>query len=251
MKVSFFSYKDNQDIITNILKQYPQFKIDNHNFELLIVIGGDGTFISALNKFKNLNIKILFFNVGKLGYLSKNFLEIDITNENNFINYSYLELMSKNHNFTAINEILLSAVNNPLHYKISFNRFRFYKFLGSGFFVSTKNGSTGLNRSLEGPILLDDDHFIYNEFLPVKNAQNSYLEDSIILHKDMIINAEWDDTKQENFIKIDGQIHRINDNFVTISLVKSKAKIYKLSTNDYLKNISSKLLGEYEDETKI
>lgn len=243
MKVSFFSYKDHQDIITKILKQYPDFTIDNHNFELLIVIGGDGTFISALNKFKNLNIKILFFNVGRLGFLSKNFLDFNINDESNFVNYSYLELMSKNYNFTAINEILLFASSNPLNYKISFNRFQFYKFLGSGFFVSTKNGSTGLNRSLEGPILLDDDHFIYNEFLPVKNAQNSYLEDSIILSKDMIINAEWDDAQQENFIKIDGQIHQINDNFVTISLVKSKARIYKLSINDYLKNISSKLLG--------
>ena len=84
--------------------------------------------------------------------------------------------MSKNHNFTAINEILLFAANNPLHYKINFNRFRFYKFLGSGFFVSTKNGSTGLNRSLEGPILLDDDHKI------LKQTQNDLKDKGYVFH---------------------------------------------------------------------
>ena len=49
----------------NILKD-----ISNENSDLILVIGGDGTMISAIESFLTLEIPFLGINIGKLGFLT-------------------------------------------------------------------------------------------------------------------------------------------------------------------------------------
>lgn len=68
MKVKFFSFNEDQNkIIDAILAHNKDFVAVENNYELVVVIGGDGTFLHALNFFKHEDVKIVLINNGKLG----------------------------------------------------------------------------------------------------------------------------------------------------------------------------------------
>lgn len=169
MRVKFFSFNEEQNkIINEILAHNQDFIVTENNYELVIVIGGDGTFLRALNLFKNEDIKIVLINYGKLGFFSniKNNYEIDL-DDSKFSPYSILDLSHEYDSLFATNELILIAENNPIKFDILLNNNYWYTSFGTGFIISTKNGSSGVNRSLHGPLLTNDNQFIYQEYFPV------------------------------------------------------------------------------------
>lgn len=248
MKVTFFSYQYQPEIIDSILSKNKWLVLDDKNYELVIVLGGDGTFISALKKFHTQDVKIFLFNQGQLGFFeSEKDLSQVVANDNNFSTFNYLQLtVNQDEEYYAINEFLLTVTNNPIDYKIFLDQNEFYQFCGTGCLIATSNGSTGMNRSLNGPILLDKDLFIFQEFLPVRNVNKHSLLQPIVLDIKQQLSIQILDENIDHLnLKVDGLVTSIKAKDMKIQLNKSIAKIYLSSdTKALITKIKNKLLGE-------
>ncbi|MDE5617471.1 MAG: NAD(+)/NADH kinase [Ureaplasma sp.] len=246
-KISFFSFlneKEFFEIKNKILNSNKNFVESKDNFEYLICIGGDGTMLNAMKLYYKQQIKIIGINFGHLGFLTNEIKDWNIDLNLNFETYNLLNLKMDNNDIFAINELLLYSENNPITIECSINDVYFYDYFGSGCFVSTKLGSTGLNRSMNNPILLNNNTYLFNEYNPVKSLNNKYLNQAIILDKNQTITLNLkNEFKQFLFVKNDGITNKINSKTFKIKLINSNAKIASLSLNNQLEKISKKLIG--------
>ena len=121
----------------------------NEKSSNVLVLGGDGTFIKAFNKYRMKNVKLLLINTGGIGFYSSfdNIFSIDkilnfFSDENNFYNPNIIKCEINSKSYYAINEIF---INSPSVIKtnISINDCKYETFVGSGLSFCTITGSTG------------------------------------------------------------------------------------------------------------
>lgn len=131
--------------------------------DIVISLGGDGTFLRTAQKVGKKGIPILGVNFGTLGFMSEvkpseilNFLT-DI--ENNKYKIIDLCLISSKKNnkpvFTALNEIVIDKCDSirMVELEICYNKEVVGKFYSDGVLISTPTGSTGYSLSAGGPII--------------------------------------------------------------------------------------------------
>lgn len=137
--------------------------------DLILSIGGDGTFLSAVSYALEYNIPIAGINCGRLGFLadiSSEDLEIALKH---FINGEYeLEQRSmlkivepiglfKDYNF-AVNELTVHKLDNSSMIQIEtyINGEFLANYWADGLIVGTPTGSTAYSLSVGGPIVMPD-----------------------------------------------------------------------------------------------
>ena len=134
--------------------------------DLVIVIGGDGSLLSAAHHTVNNNVPILGINRGKLGFLTdihpselqsqlENILSGKYTTEERFLITAYIEHNNNTIKSHALNEVALLAEKVP--HLIEFEIFIDDQFVCSqrsdGLIIATPTGSTAYALSGGGPIL--------------------------------------------------------------------------------------------------
>ncbi|MCK4841005.1 MAG: NAD(+) kinase [Methylococcales bacterium] len=135
--------------------------------DLLIAIGGDGTFLSAMHAIGNNNIPLIGINLGRLGFL------VDISPEqisdklDHILNGDYLEekryllqakIIRDNqviHEETAVNEVVVHRWITPSMIEIvtHINGVYLNSQRSDGLIISTPTGSTAYSLSAGGPIM--------------------------------------------------------------------------------------------------
>ena len=148
----------------NIHKLNDNFKIIN----LLIVIGGDGTLLSAARKIVNYNIPILGVNQGKLGFMTdiplkniQSYIQDILVNKNFFVEERTLihaDILIDNkivNNSTALNDIVISkgSTGNMIEFNITINKDFVLSQKSDGIIFSTATGSTAYSLAAGGPII--------------------------------------------------------------------------------------------------
>lgn len=143
---------------------------DNSNeftADIVMSIGGDGTFLRTAKRISGKNIPIIGINTGHLGYLADNKIDEVKTIINDLIDNRYkiecrslLEVTSSNKNEPfaepfALNEvaILRQDTSSMISVETSVNDTYFTTYKGDGLIISTPTGSTAYNLSVGGPIL--------------------------------------------------------------------------------------------------
>lgn len=140
------------------------------NSEILICLGGDGTFLKVARKAYNKGVPILGINLGSLGFLTeiekndlsnaveslvqgKYEIEERIMLESSIISDG--KLISKD---VALNDVVISrgALSRILHVKTYINNVFVDSFPGDGVIVSSPTGSTAYSLSCGGPIVEPD-----------------------------------------------------------------------------------------------
>jgi len=186
-KVKIFIYKPFKDFLShNTL-----LKIDKHEcfsshedfsneINLMVSIGGDGTFLETINFVRDKNIPIVGINSGRLGFLAniaKNNVEEAINDllSNNFSieERTLLELdtngkLFKDFNF-ALNEVTIqkAQTSSMIKVEINVNDEHLNTFWTDGIIISTPTGSTAYNLSAGGPIVVPNSHnLIITPILP-------------------------------------------------------------------------------------
>lgn len=146
-----------------------QMQIDNKNPELVIVIGGDGTFLVAAHKYIDIISGVLMVGVhtGTLGFFADFKIdEIDklidsILNKKPNISSKRLlktrivESDETEKTIYSLNEIRIENIIKTQILKVWINKIYLETFRGTGICVSTQPGSTGYNRSLKGAAISD------------------------------------------------------------------------------------------------
>ena len=244
MKVSLY-IKDNQ-----VCKSYEKkvlyllkeegFSFDEDNPDVVITIGGDGTFLRAVHKYMNQIDDTLFvgINAGHLGF----FTEVDIDDIDSFIKalknkeyrvtkhailHTFIKSDMGNYNFYAINEI---RIENPFHTLISEVKIddeSLENFRGNGLVVCSSLGSSAYNKSLGGAVVDNNlDIMQLTEIAPIQNMIYHSLGSSLILNKDKKI--EFSGDFNEVVVGYDHETFNLkNASSLTIELSDKKLSIIR------------------------
>lgn len=219
----------------------------------VIVLGGDGTFVHAYNKYANKNVRMALINTGFVGFYSVD-LKINadkiieyFNNDNNFIKPDVVCCQTKNKKYYAINEVVVEG-GNTISCDISINNNHYEWFWGSGLCFCTKTGSTGWNKSLRSAILMTKTRiWQMSEMSPLAHAKYLSVGNPVVLDGAQKVTLS-------NF-KVKGSVILLNDGFeheidcsepFTLYLTQLKAKIgfYK-DLKPYLNKIKTVfLVGE-------
>ena len=140
---------------------------------LVLSVGGDGTFLETVLKVKDMGIPIAGVNTGRMGFLANisadeigNSIDMLCKGEYDVIGRCLLELTKPSDIFEgntsyALNEITIQKADLSM---ISINVFvdetHLNTYWADGLIVSTATGSTAYNLSVGGPILSPEDESI-------------------------------------------------------------------------------------------
>lgn len=162
--------KDKGGKITFAISMDKHDSLDAEPFDdtnLIISMGGDGTFLNIARQTAKMNIPIMGINIGSLGFLSA----VDITDFDNAIDmviqndYSYDERMMvraeiisqgrEKEYFDALNDIVIARglMSRIVNLKVFIDNSYVDNFPGDGVIVSTPTGSTGYSLSAGGPVV--------------------------------------------------------------------------------------------------
>lgn len=220
-----------KNIAQEILKKIENailFSISEPNFDvdLVIAIGGDGTFLKASRIYCDKNIPMIGFNVGRLGYLAQakpDEIE-DVIKKLNSNDYKIENrLMLKSNNKTALNDIVVKGINctRTSTLDLYINDKKLCSYVADGLIIATPTGSTAYSLSAGGPIVSPDldclliipicPHTLNTrpivvpsgEKIVIKNhEQNQKLNVSFDGQEDITVDNEIKIEKNENFAKL-------------------------------------------------
>ncbi len=168
--------------------------------ELIVSIGGDGSFLKTLHKYNFPDIPFLGINTGHLGF----FQELHPNNLDSFIfwykqgRYKIQNLKTvkatvvaedKTYEYLGLNEIVIKGQGTrSIHLNISIGGSFIERFSGDGILVSTPAGSTAYNYSLGGSIV--DPRLSILQITPIApmntTAYRSFTS-SVVLPQDLFV----------------------------------------------------------------
>ena len=133
--------------------------------DLITVIGGDGSMLSAAKDFQHLDVPFVGINLGKVGFMA----DLDYGS----VDQNLLEVLKGNclpetketidciyngKSYTAYNEIVLHTQKSYklMQFEVKVNDNFVYRKRADGLIISTSNGSTAYSLSAGGPIVSPD-----------------------------------------------------------------------------------------------
>ena len=151
--VSFVTYKPKTDLPST------------NGIDLITVIGGDGSMLSAAKDFQHLDVPFVGINLGKVGFMA----DLDYGS----VDQNLIEVLKGNclpetketidciyngKSYTAYNEIVLHTQKSYklMQFEVKVNDNFVYRKRADGLIISTSNGSTAYSLSAGGPIVSPD-----------------------------------------------------------------------------------------------
>ena len=130
--------------------------------DLVLVVGGDGSMLSAAKEFADNDIHFLGINLGKVGFMAD--LESDnlesklvrvLNGENRIEEKEILNCSYNDNEYSAFNELVLHTEKSYklLEFEVEVDDVFVYRKRADGLIISTSNGSTAYSLSAGGPIL--------------------------------------------------------------------------------------------------
>lgn len=188
---------------------------DLKEMSLVIVLGGDGTYLRAVRLLKGHPVPILGFNMGFLGFLTAHsirdvFATVDQTLKNNMVVHSRSRLhaqvklkSNKRISFDALNDIVIErgSFSQLISTSVYFDKSLVNQIKADGLIISSPTGSTAYNLAAGGPIL----HPEVNAFVVTPVAPHSLTTRPLIFPDDKKLVLKLDHQTSVAHLIIDGQ----------------------------------------------
>lgn len=248
-----------RDILCEKLENYG-FRVTynfDSNAELIISIGGDGSFLKTVNDFNYPEIPIVGINTGHLGFFTDvypdfidNFIS-EYTNNNYILQDIPLlqtTVCTKKSciDLYAINDVVIKGDRSrTIHLSLNVNNKHVQNFSGDGLLISTPTGSTAYNYAAGGSIV--DPSLKLMQLTPLHPINtNAYrcFTSSIIFSHDSIVNI-LPEYRFENsiLVVVDGVEHRFEE-IVDVQITTSDVdiKLLRLTNYEFWSRVSEKFL---------
>lgn len=256
------SFVKNNDAKRELLRQ----QLKQHGFhtsrngDLLVVIGGDGTFLSAIRKRFEENPIFAGFNTGNLGYLSEfaidkvdEFIKV-LQNQDYWIQeFPVYEVRIKENKGEIIEYFVNDLVverrgTRILHMGVHVNEKEVCSISGDGLVMSTSLGSTGYGMSTGGAIAMDIGNLLQlSPISPVQSKAYQSLSNSLLFKDDSKFTIFPNYKKQRPFrIVCDGKEIKSQSAIRSVEISKTAHTVRILRTKNYdpLQNIKNKILDD-------
>lgn len=225
---------------------------DNFDADMVISMGGDGTFLKAASRVGKKNIPILGINTGRLGFLADiSPEEIDITFDEIYSRHytveerSVLQLVSSARRKTAspyaLNEIAIlkrdSSAMITMHTSINGAYLTTYQ--ADGLIISTPTGSTAYSLSVGGPVIVPHSNTI--AITPV--APHSLNVRPIVIRDDWEITLDVESRSHNFLVAIDGRNESCREGVqLTIRKADYSIKVVKRFDHKFFDTLRKKMM---------
>jgi len=254
IQIQLFQRRGEQTLNCNgdLIEKFSDLAALDRTPDLVLSVGGDGTYLETVLKVKDLGIPIAGVNTGRMGFLA-NIPADDIGNsvgqlcndEYELIERTLLEItkpagLFDGESATALNEITMQKANlSMITVHVYVNDIFLNTYWTDGLIVSTATGSTAYNLSVGGPILSPEDESIiispispHNLTIrPIVLSGNSSLR--------MVLEARAD----EYLATCDFRFRRLPINEeIRITKAATKIKTVMLKGRDFYSTLRNKLM---------
>lgn len=235
-------------------KTFTNYTDLDSSFEIMLTVGGDGTFLRAVTYVRDLNIPILGINVGRLGFLATiqkdnipEAINLLLAKKYTISERSLLTVSTnkKNTDLTdinfALNEISVSRRNTTS--MVSIETYLDNEYLTSywadGLIVATPTGSTGYSLSCGGPVITPSTKsLVLTPIAPHNlNARPLVIPDNTKIKLKIIAR------EKQALLSFDSRITTVDSNTeIFIKKASFTLKTIQLSQQSFLKTLREKLL---------
>lgn len=234
------------------LDNFQVFDGDDFDADMVISMGGDGTFLKAASRVGNKNIPILGINTGRLGFLADIAPEEIGNTINDIYNHHYkieersvlhLECDDKRLQESpyALNDIAIlkrdSSSMITIHTSINDEYLTTYQ--ADGLIVSTPTGSTAYSLSVGGPIIVPQSNTI--AITPV--APHTLNVRPIVIRDDWEITLDVESRSHNFLVAIDGRNETCKEsNRLTIRKASYMVKVVKRFEQNFFDTLRNKMM---------
>lgn len=181
------------------------WSFDEINPDIVISIGGDGTYLRALHQYiDNIeHVEFIGIHTGKLGF----FCEFTRNEVDDLINsllhqkpivikHHLLDLKYKDEHYYGINEVRLENPYNTMICNVYIQDELLENFRGNGLNFSSSTGASAYNRSLGGPLIDPNlETIVMGEVASINHNAYRSLDSFLVLEKGNIIRLQGDFTR--------------------------------------------------------
>lgn len=227
---------------------------DGNNFEadMVLSMGGDGTFLKAASQVGKMNIPILGINTGRLGFLADVSPEemedtfIDIYNHNYKVeDRGVLQVCSNNQSLKGypygLNEIavLKRDSSSMITIHTSINGAYLTTYQADGLVIATPTGSTAYSLSIGGPVIVPHSNTI--AITPV--APHSLNVRPIVINDDWEITLDVESRSHNFLVAIDGRSETCQEGTrLTIRKADYNIKVVKRPNHIFFHTLRNKMM---------
>lgn len=189
-------------------------RLGSGEFELLVVLGGDGTMLRASRLCASLGLPLLGINAGHFGFLyelgSENWRSLlPLLLEGNYWQENRMMLRAEHHRrgellaaWDVLNELVVcrGQIVRPIHLKASVDGSLMASYVADGLIAATPTGSTAYALAVGGPIMPPE----LRNILIIPVAPHLSVDRAIILSESVKVTIEVN-TAHEAVLSVDGQ----------------------------------------------
>lgn len=249
-------YQKSKDIINcpggELIERFSDLSAISGLPDLVLSVGGDGTFLETVLKVKDLRIPIAGVNTGRMGFLA-NIPEEEISNsidmlcngayeiiERCLLEISEPSVLFEGNSSSALNEITVQKADlSMITINVYVNDIYLNTYWSDGLIVSTATGSTAYNLSVGGPILLPEDESII--ISPI-SPHNLTIRPIILSGKNRL-RLVIEGRSKEYLVTCDFRSKRIPFNQeIHIEMAPVKLKTVMLKGMDFFSTLRNKLM---------
>ncbi len=221
--------------------------------DIVIVLGGDGTFLSVARLVKDYSIPIIGVNLGGLGFLTEIKLDEmydildDIFNGNYMINERMMLKASlfrggeKISSYSVLNDVVINkgTLARIIELKTSINDNFVTKYRADGLIVSTPTGSTAYSLAAGGPIIYPE----LNCIILTPICPHTLTNRPLVISGDDVITVELNSLDNDVMITLDGQVgfSLRDEDIIRIEKDEKKTLILTSPKKNYYETLRTKL----------
>ncbi len=228
------------------------FDNDDFDADMVVSVGGDGTFLKAASRVGNKGIPILGINTGRLGFLADVSPEEMVTTFNEIYENRYtveerdvLQIICKGQDLKkypyALNEIaiLKQDTSSMISIHTTINGAYLTTYQADGLIIATPTGSTAYSLSVGGPVIVPHSNTI--AITPV--APHSLNVRPIVIRDDWEITLEVESRNHNFLIAIDGRSESCKEETqITIRKADYNIKVVKRYNHVFFDTLRTKMM---------
>lgn len=211
--------------------------------DLVLVLGGDGTYLKAVQCISDHSVPFLGINMGSFGFLTVHRQELTIhclesvlqgkmiLEERSLIEVSLHKGTGQDSKFLALNDMVIErgSFSHLINISITIQNQNIYSVTADGVIVSSPTGSTAYNLAAGGPIL----HPQVNSFAITPICSHSLTNRPVIVPDNYEMSFRINNENQSAFLTIDGRKSAQISKKQSVKMKKSLMKHRTLRQTDH------------------
>jgi NAD+ kinase len=216
--------------------------------DLIVVLGGDGTFLSIAGQAVEAQVPVAGFNLGTLGFLTemkKESLEESLaailSGKARVSQRKLLQIGFKGQRYTALNDVVINkgAIARVVKLLLKIDDATVTEVKGDGMIIATPTGSTAYSISAGGPIVSPE----VNGIILTPICPHSLTFRPLVVRDSSVISVQLLTPNMETFVTIDGQtVLPLNfEESITVAAYAKSLRMLVAPEINYFRLLSDKL----------